>query len=303
MKRIFPVLLLAATTALAEEDLAQTYSAYGRLIVTQFVNAPFPHPSRATGFKWGHDFFPADKHYTDSTVVIFIPKDFRAGKQLNFVVHFHGWGNHVSSVLHQHQLIKQFAESGRNAVLVVPQGPRDASDSSGGKLEDPDGFKRFMDEARTTLRTGAGGQGLSKAKIGKIILSGHSGGYRAIAFILAQGGLTDHVREVWLFDGLYAQTDKFRNWFEHQPCRFLSIYTERGGTKAETEELMTELKRKGTPFCAKTDLETTPHDLQTNRLVFLHTDLDHNDVVNKRKTFCQFLKTSCLGEIQRTSKP
>jgi hypothetical protein len=37
-------------------------------------------------------------------------------------------------------------------------------------------------------------------------------------------------------------------------------------------------------------------------LVFLSTDLSHNDVLEKRKTFCQFLKTSCLGDLKRSGK-
>lgn len=298
MKTLHPFLLLAATSAWSAENLAPTYADYGQLIVTQFVSAPFPHPSRAKGHQQGHDFFPADKHYRDSTVAIFIPKGFRAGKQVDFIIHFHGWGNHVSSVLDQHQLIEQLVESKRNAVLVVPQGPRDASDSYGGKLEDPDGFRRFMDETMATLRSRVGGRAFRKSQIGNIILSGHSGGYHAIAFILAQGGLTDHVREVWLFDGLYAETEKFVNWFEHQPCRFLNIYTERGGTKGETEKLMADLKSKGTAFLAKKDLDASPQDLQTNRLIFLYTKVSHPNVVPTHKAFCQFLKTSCLAEIK-----
>jgi len=273
------------------------YTPYGQLIITQFVSAPFPHTNRANGHKWGHDFFPADRHYTDSTVAVFVPKGFRAGRQVDFVVHFHGWGNHVSLVLDQHQLIEQLIESKRNAVLVVPQGPRDASDSYGGKLEDPDGFKRFMNETMATLRS-RGGRKFRKAQIRNILLSGHSGGYHAIAFILAHGGLIDHVREVWLFDGLYGQTEKYVNWFEHQPSRFVDLYTEKGGTKEETEKLMSELRSKGTKFLATNDVKATPQQLQTNRLVFLYTEVSHPNVVQMHKAFRQFLESSCLGKIR-----
>jgi len=296
MKRPLALLCVVATAASAEKPL-DAYAPYGQLIVTQLVSAPFPHPDRANGYKRGHDVFPAEKHYRDSTVAIFIPKGFHAGKQVDFVVHFHGWGNHVSLVLDQHQLIEQLVESKRNAVLIVPQGPRDASDSFGGKLEDPDGFKRFMEAVMATLRTQPG-RAFSKAEIGNIILSGHSGGYHAIAFILAQGGLTEHVREVWLFDGFYGQTEKFVNWFEHHPGRFINIYTQQGGTKEETETLMADLKAKGTSFLVKNDLDATPQELKTNRFVFLRTEVRHGDVVQTHKAFCQFLKTSRLGEIK-----
>ncbi len=295
--KLLPLLLLLATTAWSGEKPLESYAAYGRLIVTQFVAAPFPHPNRSNGHKWGHDFFPADKHYNDSTVAIFIPKGFRPDKEVDFVVHFHGWGNHMSLVLDQHQLIEQLVASKRNAVLVVPQGPRDASDSYGGKLEDPDGFKRFMDETMATLRSGDD-RSFQQARIGKIILSAHSGGYHAIAFILAQGGLTDQVREVWLFDGFYGQTEKYVNWIERQPGRFVDLYTEKGGTKDETEKLMADLKSKGTKFLSTEELKATPPELQTNRLVFLFTAVSHANVLQEHKAFGRFLETSCLEEIK-----
>jgi len=45
-----------------------------------------------------------------------------------------------------------------------------------------------------------------------IILSGHCGGYRVISAILDRGGRSAHVKEVWLFDALYAESDRFLMW-------------------------------------------------------------------------------------------
>ena len=122
------------------------------MILTRLPSAPFPHPKRAEGKTRNGKVYPADKHYSDSSVAIFIPKGFRSMGAVDFVVHFHGWGNHVERVLEHYQLIEQFAESGRNAILVVPQGPYDAPDSFDGKLEDEGGFARFMDDVMETLR-------------------------------------------------------------------------------------------------------------------------------------------------------
>src|SRR5262249_45625656 len=127
-------------------DSPQVSSDLGQLITKPFASAPFPHPKRAEGHTYKTEFFSAADHYNDRTVAIFIPKGFRETGTIDFGVHFHGWRNHVDEVLRRYQLLEQMAESGRNAVLVVPQGPRDAPDSFGGKLEDPDGFRRFMDE-------------------------------------------------------------------------------------------------------------------------------------------------------------
>jgi len=268
----------------------------GQLITNHFISAPFPHPKRAEGHTYKNDFFSAAEHYNDSTVAIFIPNGFRETGTIDFVVHFHGWRNHVDEVLHRYQLLEQMAESGRNAVLVVPQGPRDAPDSFGGKLEDPDGFKSFMDEVAQTLRQKSALR-RKDFTIGSIILSGHSGGYRVMASILNRGGMTDHVKEVWLFDALYAETDKFLAWYDKYHGRLLDIYTEHGGTKDETQKLMATLKQRGTPFFSGDETKGTSSELSTIRPIFLFTTLEHDDVLQKDHTFKQFLETSCLEKL------
>ncbi len=298
--KILSLLLLggaALAAAAPAETWNQRYADSGELIVTQMVCAPFPHPKRAEGHKYQNKLFTAKEHYSDNTVGIFIPKGFRETGKIDFVVHFHGWGNHVEGVFKRYLLAEQLIESKRNAVLVVPQGPYNASDSFGGKLEDPGGFKRFMDEVVTTLRQ----QSALKKKaftLGNIIISGHSGGYGVMSAIVDCGGLSSSVKEVWLFDALYARTDKFLAWFDQQHGRLLDIYTEHGGTKAETEALIATLKQRGTSFYAGKEGEAKPADLQACQPVFLFTDLIHNDVLDKHRTFRLFLETSCLGKLE-----
>ena len=293
MKVLLPLLAVLATLGCVAEEWDQAYTGYGRLMVTQFVTAPYPHPSRAGGHTYKDRFFPTAQHYSDSTVAIFIPKGFRESPRLDVVVHFHGWGNSVEGTLRQFQLIEQFVESGKNAILVVPEGPKNASDSAGGKLEDPDGFKRFAEELAAALRA-HGGFANQHFALGRIILSGHSGGYKVIASILDRGGLSAQISEVWLFDALYAGAEQFLAWWDQRHGRLLNIYTENGGTKDDTEAMMALLKQRNTPFLARPDMEVTPDELKSGKLIFLSTDLGHNDVLEKRRTFCQFLKTSGL---------
>lgn len=297
MKKLLCLLLGCAVLPAFGENLPEHYARYGELILAQLASAPFPHPKRADGHTYQGKFYSAKDHYSDRTVAIFIPKGFRETGKIDLVVHFHGWLNNVAGVLERYRLIEQLAESRRNAVLVVPQGPRNAPDSFGGKLEDPDGFKRFMAEVMQTLRE----KSALKQKdftLGQIILSGHSGGYEVISAILDHGGLTDHVKEVWLFDALYAQTGRFLAWIDRKQGRFIDIYTEHGGTKTRTEELMTTLKDRGTAFFAAKETDAKPADLRANRLVFLYTDLPHNDVLDKRSEFREYLKTSVLGKVE-----
>jgi hypothetical protein len=297
MKNHLCLLLACAVLPLHGADLNSEYASQGELILSTFASAPFPHPQRAEGHKYKERFYSAKEHYSDSTVAIFIPKGFRETDRLDFVVHFHGWNNHVENVLRHYELINQFVESQRNAILVVPQGPRDASDSFGGKLEDTNGFKVFMSEVSETLRKKSALKKKDFA-MGRIILSGHSGGYEVMSSIVERGGLSDKVTEVWLFDALYAQTEKFLAWFDKGHGRLINIYTENGGTKSRTEQMMASLKERGTPFFSGKEGEAKATDLQSNRLIFLFTDLPHDDVVAKHQTFRDYLKTSCLKELK-----
>ncbi|MEI9866286.1 MAG: hypothetical protein WDN00_17365 [Limisphaerales bacterium] len=108
----------------------------------------------------------------------------------------------MAGTLAKFQLIEQFCASGKNAILIVPEGPRNASDSFGGKLEDTNGFALFMAEAMGKLERGLQPASMSidqttvkrpegrAPEIGSIILSGHSGGYHVMAAILDHGGLS-----------------------------------------------------------------------------------------------------------------
>ena len=296
MRLCLALLLFAHVAARGAALLEDSYAAQGRLIVTQFVSAPFPHPARAGGHTYKDKLYLTKDHYADSTVAIFIPKGLRDSDRVDFVIHFHGWNNTVAGTLSGYRLVEQFVAAGRNAVLVVPEGPHNVPDSFGGKLEDPGGFNKFVDELVATLKQRAVFNGDFVA--GDIILSGHSGGYRVISAILDRGGRSASVKEVWLLDALYAESEKFLAWWDKHHGRLINIYTDGGGTKDDSEALMQRLRQRGTPFLATEEIKVTPDELKTNKLIFLHTDLPHNDVVAKRNQFRLYLQTSQLADLK-----
>ena len=280
--------------ASAPDDFAARYSSLGELILTNLPSAPFPHPKRSEGHVYHEEKYSALEHYQDNTVAIFVPKEIQATNTLDFIFHFHGWRNSVTNALVKYQLIEQLVESGRKAVLVVPQGPLNAPDSFGGKLEDPGGFDRFVADIVSSVQRV---ERFANAKPGKIILSGHSGGYEVMSSILANN--TNGVREVWLFDGLYAQTDKFLAWSQHQPqCRFIDLYTENGGTKKLTEDLINRLRTNHVSFVVDKDNSVSSDELRTNRYVFLFSAFPHDAVLNQQRAFRTFIRTSSLEPIQ-----
>ncbi len=71
---VLPALAFAQTT-----KPAWNATQSGQLLLRSFANAPYPHASRAEGFKT----FPREPHYVDSTVGIFIPDGYQLGETVN----------------------------------------------------------------------------------------------------------------------------------------------------------------------------------------------------------------------------
>jgi hypothetical protein len=171
--------------------------------------------------------------------------------------------------------------------LVLSEGPKNAPDSFGGKLEEKGVFKLLIDEIINKLET-AYGADLNYEKIG---LYGHSGGYRVIAYILLHGGLTAEINEVILFDGLYADVEKYSYWLDNYNGKLINIYTPNGGTKSESENLMLCLTSWGIQFTLIENDYFSVDQLKENRIIFIASSLGHNDVISKRNQFEKFLRS------------
>jgi hypothetical protein len=260
----------------------------GQLIVRPFKTAPYPHASRENGFKA----FPRDRHYTDSSVGIFIPTGFLAGDTVDFVVHFHGHKNNVSNVFEQYKLAKQLVDAHVNAILIVPQGPKDAGDSGGGKLElDPGGFERLVNEVLDFLA--AEGKIKSK-KVGRIAISAHSGGYKVTAAILHHGGLAPNITHVFLLDASYGSLEWFRDWIAADPKHaFVSLFTEH--LADENKLLMDMLTQAKVSFSipGESSLESGG-SLKDREPLFIATQVEHDEV--PVRYFGVLLKTSSLAK-------
>lgn len=288
------ILVIAFNAASFPQPLTERYNDFGEMFVPQFSSAPFPHPKRIDGHTYDDKTYSAQDHYSDSSVAIFIPKGFKQSEKTNIVVYFHGWNNNIDSTCAQFRLIEQFCESNKNAIFVFPEGPKNSPDSFGGKLEEKDGLKNLIDDVLKYLNDN---KKLKSNKVGDIFLAGHSGAYRVISFCLMRGGLTQNISDVFLFDALYGHTEKYVHWIENFNGRFINIYTDNGGTKYETEILMNDLDAWKIPYFKTEESQLKIDDLKNNRLIFIHTDLTHNEVISTRKQFRDYLKTSKLPTI------
>lgn len=251
----------------------------------------FPDTLRKKGHSYNKVFYPAEKHYSDSTVLIAVPPDLKPGKPVDVICWFHGWFNTIDSAAAYFELIKQFSASQRNAVLVIPETAKNAPDSYGGKLEQPEVFSKLLADVMKKLRSEKITR--KRTKPGKIVLAGHSGAFRVMAHILQHGGV--EIKQVILFDGLYSQVDKYIAWIRADSShRFINLYTNKGGgTDEESEKMMQQLNKKNIPFIHAEEKDIQTSILKTNQVIFIHSLKEHNDVINRPDhNFRLFLENS-----------
>ena len=186
--------------------------------------APFPHPDRSNGFRREDGtYYPYFPHYADSSIVVFVPDSLRpVAGAINAIVHFHGHGHDNLDILENSGMIPAMEAMRINAVLILPQGPFRARDSFGGKMEDEGGLRRMLDDVMDML---GAEKVASHPRLGHLIISAHSGGYRPAAFCVDRGEVQGHLDGVFLFDALYGFPEKFTAWLEHSNGFLYAAYT------------------------------------------------------------------------------
>lgn len=265
------VLSFGGTSSAAWEQGAQ-----GETAVFRMQNAPFPHESRKDGFKGKSATYPRDPHYVDNSVAIFIPDGYQPQERTDLVVYLHGHGNSIAKALGQYRLREQVVASGKNVILVFPEGPKNASDSGCGRLEERDGLKQLLEEVMQTLVA----EGRVKSReIGRVLLAGHSGAYLGLSFCVKHGGMGEHLTDVGLFDASYDLLDPFIAWAAGDPkARLFSIFTDH--LAADNVYMMTEFRKLKIAYELLGDQDVKPEDQARNRVLFVHTlKLSHDQTV------------------------
>lgn len=262
----------------------------GELAIITSSNAPFPHPERQAGHNYRNQHFNFEEHYNDSSVAVFVPDHFVSTDTIDLVFYFHGWGNNIQKSIDKFDLLDQFSASQKQAIFVFPEGPKNASDSFGGRLEEKHVFKGLVEDVLNFLHQE---QKVDSIVPGEIILSGHSGAYRVISFILEQGGLSENISEVYLFDALYGRTEQYLQWLELYNGRFVNITTPDGGTYKNSLEFNKDLENIDLPTKSFTGNDVSLSDLAGSKRITIFTTLGHSEVINPY--FKRFLKSSLLS--------
>lgn len=238
-------------------------------VTAAFPSAPFPD---------------GVARYDDPSVLVAFPRDLDATSPVPIVTHLHGHNARLSRTVPAQHLVRQLALSGRNAVLVVPQGPTDAADGDFGKLDGAGGFARLARDVLAVLyRDGY----VRVPSAGAVVLTSHSGGYGATANIVDRGGLP--VTAVHLFDSLYGRADVFEG-FVARGHTFRSIYTSGGGTGDQNRSLAARLASAGTLVADVFDDDS----LASARTTIGFTTSSHDGCIRDERMFARWLVASGL---------
>jgi hypothetical protein len=265
-----------------------------RTSLVDFETAPFPYHGAVPGSnrpflnagEEGHRghvnfrgrVFWESQTFSDDRVLLHIPPGFDPRRPAVMVVFFHGHGaNLARDVRDRQQVPAQITAAGTNAVLVAPQFAVNAADSSAGKFWEPNGFKRFLDEAAVKLASLYGDEHSAAAFANMpIVIVAYSGGFGPTLSVLDRGGVRSRVRGVVLLDALYAGIDRFADWISNNRSSFfVSSYTPHtAGHNAYLERL---LRERGVSY----DAELRGSHLR-GMVAFLPAGpISHRDFVNR----------------------
>ncbi|HET9959861.1 MAG TPA: hypothetical protein VFQ61_35460 [Polyangiaceae bacterium] len=248
----------------------------------------------------------ATQNYADDTVIVFVPRTYRfhAAEGVPAVVHFHGHNSSAKRAMVAHSLREQLVDSRQNAVLIVPQLAVFAADSSCGRLAQAGGLAKLLGSALThAARFGRTALTESRfpdqAKLGRVCISAHSGGYHAAACSLRSGGVD--VSETYLFDALYAESQTFRDWVLERPFepesrhKLVSYFTAGAATEPLNHGLRADLERRGVWVAQEQrEGELSRRALSHAGAVFVRTSVGHSAVTWETNALRDVLHASML---------
>ena len=98
------------------------------------------------------------------------------------------------------------------------------------------------------------------------------------------------MQEVFLFDALYAEVDKYQSWiYQDWSHHFVHWYTNRGGGTDEVSNfMMAQLKNHADHFLLTEEVDIKPKTIKDNYILFVHSLREHNVIINNPDNF-QFL--------------
>ncbi len=222
---------------------------------------------------------------------VFVPSHYRNTGNWDALVHFHGHSCSMEYALKGYELREQLSESKQNVILIIPNL---SSDSNSGNLMKKGGFRLFLNEIGSFLQS----KHVARATNPRmIVISSHSGGFKPMAMAIKNGGV--RIREVILFDSLYAEEETFVSWLtENKLRRFLDLIGP--STKACSQKMMKMLSERKIPYKSAKEGDLSRKELVRSRIVFLETKQGHNECLKGHCNYRDYLFRSCLKRYVKT---
>lgn len=268
------------------------------------TSCPVTLPSPLT-FTLAHGAFPGSGH---PDVAVHVPAGYDACAPQGAIVYFHGFHNCVLNTIGSvatectpgagartaHHLVEQLDAAHVNAMLIAVEIAYDEASGATGALSNTNGLADLLNELFDAHLGAMLGRPTTLADLDRVVLASHSGGYTAVARALDRGNVPN-VREVMLFDSLYGELAVYDDYTVNQldrfdpagaaPLRFALVYTDGGGTDANSRALGAEiasgLTSIGHPEWLLFDDTTATLDAPAfdHPLLVKHSMLSHDGVV------------------------
>lgn len=170
--------------------------------------------------------------------------------------------------------------AGTRSVLLIPQLAWRARDGSPGRLTIAGEAARMIDESLLALAPILGGT-LDHTSVASITVAAHSAAFETTLAIVRHGGLD--VRNVVLFDALYAGGSSFLDWVaagtDSAPRTLISFATG-ARTWTLTQALVRDARHRATSLLTETWPITLP-DSAARRVIGARARVPHHDVPSR----------------------
>jgi hypothetical protein len=213
-------------------------------------------------------------------VRIWIPKRYDV-LRAETILYVHGYYVHVDDAWTEHDLPRQFAASGINAMFIVCEAP--ASD-----------FEQVSwSSTEALLAAVAEGIGQPTPKR-RVIAVGHSGAHRTMLEWL--GG--KELDTIVLLDAAYGEVDRYRDWVLASPKRRLIYVGEE--TRWWTDRLHADLPRSLVLDRFPTLAEGMPQLASRARFIYIKSSIGHHELVTGGTALPMILQTLRARPVIRT---
>ncbi|MCW1839792.1 hypothetical protein [Prosthecomicrobium hirschii] len=281
--------------AATARPLRDPTASFAQTALVPFSTAPFPYrgdvPGQGKPFldvvqdgRAGHTsprggVYFEDQTYSDSNVLLSIPRGYDPGKPTLIVLYLHGNEAKLERDVRDRQRVpRQVAESGLNAVLVAPQFAVNALDSSAGMFWQPGHFAKFLQEAAAELARLRGDPPLAETLAkAPVLIVAYSGGYLPAIYAMSVGDAAERIQGVVLLDALFGEEDRYAEWLPKRGrAFFFSAYS--SGSESNNTRLMNAAEARRVPFEIG-----IPARFEPGRVSFLYggRNANHRDFVTR----------------------